>query len=130
LGSSQHRGQVSSQLDPELALIRYQDDRISKLGEFTPADVEACASRSASGVQEYSLVTARTRAIFRVRKDTPEEIRFRTTGLEDLAENTTSLYPQLRPQGWLEIAAADAARAAAAQASAAGAAQADATETE
>jgi hypothetical protein len=30
LGSSQHRGQVSSQLDPKLALIRNQDDRIDQ----------------------------------------------------------------------------------------------------
>src|SRR5262245_2207415 len=33
LGGSQHRGQIASQLDPELALVRYQDDRIDKPSE-------------------------------------------------------------------------------------------------
>src|SRR2546426_10703473 len=33
LGGSQHRGQVASQLDPELALLRYQDNRVNQSTE-------------------------------------------------------------------------------------------------
>jgi len=34
LGSSQHRGQIPSQLDPELALLRSQDDRFNQSTEI------------------------------------------------------------------------------------------------
>src|SRR5579872_788966 len=33
LGDGQHRGQVASQLDPELALVRRQDDRFNEPSE-------------------------------------------------------------------------------------------------
>ena len=48
LGSSQHRGQIPSQLNPELALLRRQDNRIDQptqnLSGF-PARVLAAAAR-------------------------------------------------------------------------------------
>jgi hypothetical protein len=102
----------------------------SKLGEFTPEEVEACALAQHKWGSRVILLSRRELEPYFLYEGHAGEHRFRTTGLEDLAENTTSLYPQLRPQGWREVAAADAARAAAARAAAAGDAQATDTQAE
>jgi hypothetical protein len=92
----------------------------SKLGEFTPEEIDACALAQHKWASRVILLSQRELEPYFLYERHAGESRFRTTGLEDLAENTTSLYPRLRPQGWREVAAADAARAAAARAGAAG----------
>jgi hypothetical protein len=91
----------------------------SKLGEFTSEEVEACALAQHKWKSRVILLSQKELEPYDLYEKHAEEPRLRTTGLEDLAENTTSLYQQLRPQGWDELAAADAARVAAVQASAA-----------
>lgn len=78
----------------------------AKLGEFSPDEVEACGLAQHKWRARVILLSERELEPYALYGRHAKEPRLRTTGLEDLAQNTTYLYPALRPKGFLEIEAA------------------------
>lgn len=85
----------------------------AKLGDFSSDEIQACALAQHKWASRVILLSQRELEPYFLYERHPAEPRLQTTSLENLAQNTTYLYPELRPKGFLEIEAADAARRAA-----------------
>jgi hypothetical protein len=82
----------------------------AKLGEFSGDEVRACALAQHRWKQRVILLSQRELEPFFLYERHDLKPRPTIAGLEDLAAITVHLYPALRPKGWLEREAADAAR--------------------
>ena len=81
----------------------------AKTGHFSDQEIAACALAQHKWGSRVILLSQDELEPYFIYSRHPHEPRLRTTGLEDLAQNTTHLYPALRPRGFAEVDARDAA---------------------
>ena len=86
-----------------------------KTGKFSDEEVNAIAQAQDKWRSRIILLSQDELEPYFIYERHPKEPRLDRTGVEDLANSTTYLFPALRPKGFAELEAADAARRAAAK---------------
>jgi hypothetical protein len=82
----------------------------AKTGAFSREEIEAASRAQDRWYSRVILLSKDELEPYHVYQRHPQEGKLKSMSLEDLAENTSLLYPPLRPKGWQEIEARELQR--------------------